>query len=171
MPIAFEPSQPKAMPHYEGGALHPRVVAARVRSSVRLGAIALVMILHGFSSAPAVWFGEDAGPRLEPKDVRIIDSAPSLDVPCEQQTWPYIHARCLTGGSAVPVRTVRPATDTPEFDPRNATAPVVAAPPARSATNEVPVNAAPAQAVRRFEEIEQRQRPQPRYYPPRVNIQ
>lgn len=161
------------MPHYEGGSSHTRAVAARVRSSVRLAALALALISHGFSSAPAVWFGEDAGPRLEPKDVRIIDSAPSLNVPCEQQTWPYIHARCLTGGSAVPVRTVRPAADTPEFDPRNATAPVVVAPPARIEANEQAAVPAPAPAVRRFEEIEQQPRPhpQPRYYPPRVNIQ
>lgn len=162
------------MPRYERPeGMWSRAQAARVRSSVRLAAMALLLITHGFSSAPAIWFGEDANARLEPKDVRIIDSSPSLDVPCEQQTWPYIHARCLTGGSAVPVRTVRPATDTPELDPRNATAPVVVAPPARIEANEAPVNPAPAPAVRRFEEIEQQPRPRPqqRTYPPRVNIQ
>jgi hypothetical protein len=133
MAIAFEPPKLKI-------ATGPsRRVAApagseieRVKSSIVLVALAAVMLTQALmpSLPQAGWALFDGGSVVEPREVRIIDTAPRLDVPCEQQTWPYIHARCLSGGSAVP-RIVSGTRAMPDLDPRNATPPVVVVPPAR----------------------------------------
>lgn len=145
---------------------------ARVRASIELTLLALLAGLYAFSAAPTGGVG--ATPSVDPRDVRIIDSTPSLGVPCEQQTWPYIHARCLSGGSATAVRTVRPAAEAPELDPRNAAPAIVAAPkPAPAIAEAVPSVPQPSVAPPLEPYYEQpRQRPQqPRYFSPRVNIQ
>lgn len=176
MPIAFEPTQPRfSQPHGRSHAAAFGNHAARVRSSVLLGGLAVLMLTHALSPAPSGLGAGAVSPVVEPREVRMINSTPSLELPCEQQTWPYIHARCLTGGSAVAVRTVRPAADAPEFDPRNAVGPV--APPAREAANAAAANDAGAgippiagtPLLRPFDEVEPPRRP--RYFSPRVDIQ
>lgn len=170
MPLAFEPMQPRfSQPHDRSHAAAFGNRAARVRSSLLLGGLAMLILTHALSPAPSVFGGSGISPEAEPREVRMINSTPSLDVPCEQQTWPYIHARCLTGGSATAVRTVRPAAEAPDFDPRHAAGPV--APPAREAANAAAANDAVAGTplLRPLDEYEPPRRP--RYFSPRVDIQ
>lgn len=133
MAIAFEPPKLKIATGLSGRvAASAGTESERVKSSIVLVALAAVMLTQALmpSLPQAGWALFDGGPVVEPREVRIIDTAPRLDVPCEEQTWPYIHARCLSGGSAVP-RIVSGTPAMPDLDPRNATPPVVVVPPAR----------------------------------------
>lgn len=85
--------------------------------------------------------GEVAPPPAADK-VTIVSAAPKLDVPCAEQTWPYIDRRCLKETTQK-----RPQTDPPAreafapaapIDARNATPPVIPAPTPQAAQENEP---------------------------------
>lgn len=136
MPIAFEPLQTNFTTATAARAAAQAAGARRrIESSIGLAAIAIVMLTHVLmpASPQAAWSAWYAGPAAAPQEVRIVDTAPRLDVPCENQTWPYIHARCLTGAGAAATapRIVSKSSSASDLDPRQATPPVVVLPPVR----------------------------------------
>jgi hypothetical protein len=77
--------------------------------------------------------GEKVAPPPAADKVTIVAATPRLDIPCAEQTWPYIDRRCLTESTQKrPQPENRPAeAAAPSIDTRNvATAPVVPPSPA-----------------------------------------
>ena len=67
--------------------------------------------------------------------VRVVGTASSAGVPCEQQTWPYTDQGCLTRIEAKPRAEATPVATqaSDKLSPITATAPVVAGPPMQQA--------------------------------------
>ena len=72
----------------------------------------------------------------------IVAATPRLDVPCAEQTWPYIDRRCLTETTQKrpqPAGAQPPAAPAAPIDARDATAAVVPAPaPPPAAETQLP---------------------------------
>jgi hypothetical protein len=146
-------------PKFKGGAAAIR--QARISSSVVLGVMTIVMgtLVADIFSGPFAHLQthqfrdsrnlamKDVAPPPKANDVKIVSAKPKLDVPCEQQTWPYIDRRCLTESTRAPARTAsgvddrspwrgegkRQRTNTGPFDPRTAAAAAAASPPRQAA--------------------------------------
>lgn len=70
------------------------------------------------------------------QDVKIVAASPSLEVPCEEQTWPYLDRRCLKDGPPAPASSARATAAAQQksaaepLDPRNAVPVMVRSPSA-----------------------------------------
>jgi hypothetical protein len=118
----------------------PRASASVVIAGMVLGlslVIALAIAPPGQPLAPRA-SGEKVAPPPAADKVTVISGTPQSDLPCTEQTWPYIDRRCLTESTekrpGPNPRTQETASAPPPLDARSATAPVIpaTAPPAAS---------------------------------------
>jgi hypothetical protein len=127
--------------HVERHTIDPRAATSIIIACMTL-ALALmvtVTLTQPVRRAPPKSAEQVASPPAAGK-VKIVAATPRLDVPCAEQTWPYIDRRCLTettqkrpmpeGRTREPVATPAPA------DAQKATPPVasVVSPPAPAET-------------------------------------
>jgi hypothetical protein len=114
----------------------PRAAASIVIAGM---AVSLCVTLSLVLGEPArqsnrIKAGEQVAPPPAVDKVTIVAATPRLDVPCAEQTWPYIDRRCLTESTQKrPQPETRPAdvAAAPPIDARSvATAPVVPLSPA-----------------------------------------
>jgi hypothetical protein len=110
----------------------PRAAACVVIAGMTLG---LLLMLTWSLGEPVRWAAASKSPaRVAPPPaadkVTIVAATPRLDVPCAEQTWPYIDRRCLsetTQKRPLPAGALPPEAPA-ALDARNATAAVVPAP-------------------------------------------
>ena len=123
--------------HLRAQKTDPRAATSIVIACMTL-ALALVVTLTltpPVRPAPPKSAGQVAPPPAAGK-VTIVAATPRLDVPCADQTWPYIERRCLTESTQkrpLPEGRARDAAATPApVEPQKAAPPVatVASPPA-----------------------------------------
>jgi hypothetical protein len=128
----------------------PRAATSVVIAGMTLGLAVMLAVSIGAPvrlSTPSKSGGVVAPPPAADK-VTIVAATPrldvpNLDVPCAEQTWPYIDRRCLTETTQKrPQPEARPAdiaAATPPIDARSATAPVIpAVNPASPPASETP---------------------------------
>lgn len=121
----------------------PRAAASIVIAGMTLGLSLVVASSLAAPVRPAASpksAGQVAPPPAAEK-VTIVAATPRLDVPCAEQTWPYIDRRCLTEStqkrSEPEARTREAAPAAPPIDVRNVAAPVIpAAAPAAPVASE-----------------------------------
>jgi hypothetical protein len=123
----------------------PRAATSVVIACMTLAMAVMVTFTLGepVRRAPAKSAEQVAPPPAADK-VTIVAATPRLDVPCAEQTWPYIDRRCLTETTQKRPQPEgrRDATPVPADAPK--TAPAVATPPAaetQAGALEVPAKA------------------------------
>ena len=120
----------------------PRAATSIVIAGMAVGLCVMLSLMFAepVRQSNRIKTGEQIAPPPAADKVTIVAATPRLDVPCAEQTWPYIDRRCLTESTQKrPQPETRPAdvAAAPQVDARSvAAAPVAPAvnPPAPNET-------------------------------------
>jgi len=156
----FHSTFARLMPDFNLLKVGPHKTDPRAAASLIIAGMTLVLsLVVAMSLAAPVRLtgpsksGERVAPPPAAEKVTIVAASPRLDVPCAEQTWPYIDRRCLTETTQKrpqpDARSREAAATAPPIDARSVTAPVVpaAVPPAPPAS-ETQGNAARETAIK-----------------------
>lgn len=106
---------------------------------VALGTGALLALsspLTSYPQSPQTAAGDSMNELPPPGSIRVVGIAQRPQMPCEQQTWPYIDQHCLARANANPRidATPSPAQDRTKLSPLTATSAVPPLPPEQGIT-------------------------------------